>query len=188
MVRQARYDYDFLRQQYEERRGGREVSDHIIEIDEEGNVAACPNCGSTEFDHDCVDNLIAERDRLQDEVAFWTGEGQQDRPEIIEYRKIASIASDDRTPQQAKRIKQLGRRFIDEDSEAHELRVELSTLREERDRRREEVIELGTRWKEAAAMCDQLKQEAESAERKLGKMTQRLNIALKALETWREGR
>lgn len=60
------------------------------------------------------DELVAEVERLEGEAehwkketGFWLGEGEETRPEVIEYRKLAEINRTERTVEQSEQLGEL---------------------------------------------------------------------------------
>lgn len=63
---------------------------------------------------------------MEKEVAWWAGEGQDDRPEMIEWRKLTEMSN--RTAEQTKRMGKIAQQMYDENAEAPELRKRIDEL------------------------------------------------------------
>lgn len=70
--------------------------------------------------------LEAEVARLRKAIAFWAGEGQEDRPELIEWRELA--ANQARTPEQDRRMGEISEQIMRENQTAPELRQRIAEL------------------------------------------------------------
>lgn len=55
---------------------------------------------------DRIAELERERDNAIKEIAFWLGEGQEQDPEVVEYRQLVGLPK--RTPTQDDRLNELG--------------------------------------------------------------------------------
>lgn len=63
--------------------------------------------------------LETDNAKLRSESAWWAGEGQQDRPEIVEWRTLAKKSNP--TPIEKERLHQIGRKIRAENETAPEL-------------------------------------------------------------------
>ena len=79
-----------------------------------------------------IAELRAKVERLQKEVAWWAGEGQEDRPEIIEWRRLVEIDSANQTLEQRSRIREIARMIHLENAEQPELRAEVERLKDDK--------------------------------------------------------
>lgn len=92
-----------------------------------------------------VAELEAEVKRSQAEVGFWLGEGQEDRPEVVEYRRL--VLQD--TPAARVRVAELAEMFRMEHEDAPKLRQRIAKLNMERD----ELLGEVERWRDTF-QCD----------------------------------
>ncbi len=73
-----------------------------------------------------LDAAEAENTRLEQEIAFWAGEGQNKRPEMIEWHKLAQKKN--RTPKEQSRIRQINEQIRIENENEPELRMRIKAL------------------------------------------------------------
>ena len=113
-----------------------------------------------------IAGLRAEVALLQKEAAWWAGEGQEDRPEIIEWRRLVEIDIRNRTPEQLSRIREIEHMVHLENAEATELRAEVERLQalvEGTDTMQDEIVTLSARLEEERAEVARLKAEKQNA-------------------------
>jgi len=118
---------------------GDELADEEIKILESNNAAMVKQLKDqdlrTERQHR---EWSKEIDRLNEEVGFWMGEDQDDRPEMIEYTSLVDLTT--RTPEQQNRIREIANQIRIENEQEPELRERIEQL-EKKNKRLEFIID-----------------------------------------------
>ena len=76
-----------------------------------------------------IPKLEDEIKRLEKEVGFWMGEGQEDRPEMIEYHSLVELTT--RTSEQTQRLIEIANQIRMENEDEPKLRKEIKRLTEQ---------------------------------------------------------
>lgn len=64
---------------------------------------------------DLLDSLRADNQMLQEQVAFWSGEGDPPGPLDVEYRELIGLKRDAMSPEQLQRLREICKLMLDAD-------------------------------------------------------------------------